>query len=109
MVLIHVPPVLQPNGTTGTLYFQFETTYFLEVECYYESIHHPQTVQVTYHKRPLDATYDKFDYENYLIVPSNRHLHGQIPKGMQHNHSTHIIQQKPDKLTGLSYGRFVNK
>lgn len=27
MVLIHVPPVLRPNGTTGVLYFQFETTF----------------------------------------------------------------------------------
>lgn len=38
MIYIHVPPVLRPNNTTGTLYFQFEITYFLEVECYYESV-----------------------------------------------------------------------
>lgn len=44
LVLIHVPPVLRPNGT-GVLYFQFETTYFLEVECYYESLSHPQKIR----------------------------------------------------------------
>lgn len=45
MVLIHVPPVLRPNRTTEVLYFQFETTYFLEVECYYESLSHPQKIR----------------------------------------------------------------
>lgn len=109
MVLIHVPPVLRLNGTTGVLYFQFETTYFLEVECYYESIYHPQKIPMTYHKSALDATGDSSGYENYLMVPPNRHLHGQMPKGMQHNHSTHVIHTKPDKPTGLTYGQFVNK
>lgn len=109
MIFTHVLPVLRPNNTTGTLYFQFEIKYFLEVECYYESLLHPQKVPVTYHKCTLDATYENFDYENCLIAPLNRHLHRQIPKGMQHNYSTHIIQQATDSLTGLHYGKFVNK
>lgn len=63
---------------------------------------------MTYHKAALDTTSDTFDYENYLTVTPNRHLHGQIPKGMQHNHSTRVIHTtKPDTLTGLTYGEFV--
>lgn len=64
MIFIYVPPVLRPNNTTGTLYFRLEVTYFLEVECYYESLSHPQKVPMTYHKCALDATYENFDYEN---------------------------------------------
>lgn len=109
MVLIHVPPVLRPNGNTGTLYFQFETTYFLEVECYYEALDHPQKVPLGYHKCALEATFDSFDYENYVIVPPNCHFHGQIPKGMQHNRGTHTIQKTKENLEGVSYGKFINK
>ncbi|CAE1233600.1 unnamed protein product [Acanthosepion pharaonis] len=35
-VLIHVPPIIRPNGAIGTLYFNFEITYVLEVECWYD-------------------------------------------------------------------------
>lgn len=108
MVLINVPPILRPNATGGILYFTFEMTYMLEIECYYEAFHHPQKVPMTDHTCALAATSANFDFEKQTIVPPNRHLHGQSAKGMMHNHSTHVWENS-GQLQGLSYGKFINK
>lgn len=108
MILIHVPPILRPNSTTGVLYFNFELTYMLEIECFYESLVHPQKVPLQDHDAAIAATSANFNYEMECIVPPNRHFHGQSAKGMLHNHSTHIWETD-DKVLGLSYGKFINK
>lgn len=97
MILIHVPPILRPNATSGILFFSFELTYMLEVECFYESLVHPQKVPLTDHTCALMATSADFNYELECIVPPNRHFHGQSAKGMTHNHSTHIWEKNKKK------------
>lgn len=108
MVLINVPPILRPNSTGGILYFTFQITYMIEVECFYESFHHPQKVALTDHRCSLAATSENFEYERFTIVPPNRHFHGQSAKGMIHNHSTHVWDNN-SQIQGLSHGRFINK
>lgn len=108
MILIHVPPVLRPNATSGILYSTFELTYMLEIKSFYESLVHPQKVPTTDHSCALAAMSSGFNYELECIVPPNRHFHGQSAKGMIHNHSTHIWE-KDNKMLGLGYGNFVNK
>lgn len=108
MILIHVPPILRPNATSGILYFTFELTYMLEIECFYESIMHPQKVPISDHDAAIAATSVGFNYELECIVPPNRHFHGQSAKGMVHNHGTHIWQ-KDNMMKGLGHGKFINK
>lgn len=109
MILIHVPPILRPNSTAGILYFTFELTYMLEIECYYESILHPQKVPLTNHACALAATSENFRYKLNCIVPPNRHFHGQSAKGMLHNHSTHIAREKNGQIQAFQHGVFINK
>lgn len=110
MVLIHVPPVLRPNSTSGILYFTFEMTYMMEIECYYDNVTHPQKVPIDDHTCATAATSDGYNYELINIVAPNRHFHGQEVKGMIHNHSTYIWKDPKNKTTlGYCYGNFVNK
>lgn len=102
MVLIHVPPVLRPNSSSRILYFTFEMTYMVEVECYYDSMSHPQKVPIDDHTCGLSATSADYNYELNNIAAPNRHFHGQVAKGMVHNHSTHIwADEKNQKDVGI--------
>ena len=107
MVLINVPSILHPNTNGGILYFTFEITYRIELECFYESIDNPQKVLSTDHECALMATSIDFNYKHSTVVLPNRNFHGQIPKGMIHNHSTHAW--KSGNYTGPRTQKFVNK
>lgn len=61
MVLIHVPPVLRPNSSSGILYFTFEMTHMVEVECYYDNLTHPQKVPIDDHTRAAAATSENYN------------------------------------------------
>lgn len=108
MILINVPPILRPSAQTGILYFVFETTYTIEIECWYESFAHPQKLPINDHTCAEMATSANSNYELNCIVPPNRHLHGQSAKGMIHNHGTHLSSSGETTL-GFHYRKFINK
>lgn len=109
MVLINVPPILRLNSQTGTLYSTFELTYMIEIECYYESLQHPQKVPVTNKACTVAAVGKDIHYDQTLIVPPNRHFHGQVPKGLVHGRTNIFADVDSRTAIGVKSGNFVNK
>lgn len=110
MVLIHVPPILRPNSQSGTLYFTFALSYMLAVECFHESLQHPQKVPVTNKVYTEAAVGPDIHYVQSLIVLSIRHFHGQIPKVLVHGRTDMVFTNVADKKSvGVKSGKFVNK
>lgn len=108
-ILIHVPPIIRPNGAIGTLYFNFELTYMLEVECHYDSITHPQKVPLASRAQAEEATHQGFNYDKYLINMLNKHFHGQHPKGMAHGRTVHVYKgSNADNTAGTNSGKYIN-
>lgn len=90
MLLINVPPILRQSSQAGILYFVFELTYMVEIECFYDSLSHPQKVPMNDHTCTSESASGNYNYELNNIVQPNRHFHRQQAKGMIHNHSTHV-------------------
>lgn len=110
MVLIHVPPILRPNRQSGTFYFTFELTYMLEVECFHESLQHPQKVPVTNKVVTEAAMEPDIHYDQSLIVPLSRHIHGRIRNVLVHGRTNKVFTSVADKKSvGVKSGNFVNK
>lgn len=110
LVLIHVLPIIRPNGAIGTMYFNMDITYMLELECYYDSISHPQKVPLTSAKRVEAATHKDFNYNYYLMSNPNRHFQEHEPKGLLHGRGIHLYLDKDKKTTrGIENGHYVNK
>lgn len=110
-VLIHVPPIIRPNGAIGTLYVNFEITYVLEVECWYDSIVHPQKVPLTTKAQAEAGTHADFDYDKNLIDVPNRHFHGHNPKGLAHGRTVHVYKGNNKQTTTAATNsvKYINK
>lgn len=110
MVLINVPPILRPNSQSGMLYFTFEMTYMIEIECFYESLQHPQKVPVMNKYCTVAAVGQDIHYNQSLIVPPNHHFHGQVSKGLVHGRTNKVFADVDRRLAvRVKCGKFLNK
>lgn len=110
-VLIHIPPIIRPNRAIGTLYFNFEITYVLEVEYRYDPIGHPQKVPLTTKAQVEAGTQVDFDYDKNLINVPNRHFHRHNPKGLAHERTVHVYKgnNKQTTTAATNSGKYINK
>lgn len=108
-VLIHVPPIIRQNGAIGTMYFNIEVTYMLEIECYHDSLSHPQKVSLSTRNQIEAVTHKGFNYNKYLFNAPNKHFHGHKPKGMVYGRGIHMFQGTDRKTHRIIYGKYVSK
>lgn len=66
-------------------------TYMIEIECFYESLQHPQKVLVTNKTCTVASVGPDIHYNQSSIVPPNFHFHGQVPKGLVHGRTNKIF------------------
>lgn len=96
--LIHVPPVIRPNGAIGTMCFNIEITYMLEAECYYDLCVYPQKVPLSTKEQTTAATHKDFRVDLYLLNNPNKHFHGYDRKGLIHGRGIHVFKGADGKF-----------
>lgn len=64
------------------MYFNTEITYMLEIECYYNSLSHPQKVLLSTRTQIEASTNKGFNNDKCLLNAPNKHFHGHKTKEM---------------------------